>query len=97
MVSCKPCLSSSSWGCCGFSRRDIDGTEVTISTISDQPEVIFPFRRALAWQAVGAIDLARERKLLPEAFDATLIDLKVPTPPWPSLPHPGPNCLPYFS
>jgi hypothetical protein len=55
--------------CC----RDIDGTHVKVS---DTPCDVFPFRRALAWQAAGAIDLAKEYKVLPVAFDET-IDLKV--------------------
>lgn len=55
--------------CC----RDIDGTHVKVS---DTPGDVFPFQRALAWQAAGAIDLAKERKVLPEGFEET-IDLKV--------------------
>ena len=57
----------------GMCCRDIDGTHVKVS---DTPCDVFPFRRALAWQAAGAIDLAKEYKVLPVAFDET-IDLKV--------------------
>jgi hypothetical protein len=51
--------------------RDLDGMEVTLATDK------MPMRRALAWQAAGAIDLAKEAKWLPDTFDEATVNQKV--------------------
>jgi hypothetical protein len=51
--------------------RDLDGMEVTFA--KDK----MPMTRALAWQAAGAIDLARENGKLPASFDEGTIIIKV--------------------
>jgi hypothetical protein len=51
--------------------RDLDGMEVTFA--KDK----MPMTRALAWQAAGAIDLAREKGKLPATFDEGTIIIKV--------------------
>jgi hypothetical protein len=52
--------------------RDIDGTSIDLSTYDK-----CPMQRALAWQCMGAIDLAKDTGKLPLSFDPASIDLKV--------------------
>ena len=54
-----------------FCLRDIDGIDVKIAGTAQ------PFQRALAWQAAGAIDLAREHKRLPATLDVDALNFKV--------------------